>query len=70
MKGSTVLGVYPIPDECIFSTENWGAAWQSVVPDIEVGEGLEVADSWGNGANAVMVQAKCFQGDELAELLR
>lgn len=36
------------------------------VPEVEVGEGLEVGDGGGDAAQAVMVEAEPLQGDEVA----
>lgn len=39
------------------------------IPDVEVGEGLEVADARGQRTHPIVVEAERLQGDELAELL-
>lgn len=40
------------------------------VPEVEVGEGLKVAQACGQGTHPIVVKAQCLQRDELTELLR
>lgn len=39
------------------------------VPEVEVGESLQVAEAGGEGPHPIVVQAQCLQGDELTQLL-
>ena len=39
------------------------------LPEVEVGEGLEVPQAGGERAHAIVVEAERLQGDEVAQLL-
>lgn len=39
------------------------------LPEVEVGESLQVAEAGGQGPHPIVVQAQCLQGDELTQLL-
>lgn len=39
------------------------------IPDVEVGEGLKVADAGGKRTHPIVVEDERLQGDELAEFL-